>query len=630
MAAARAKAFSSVRNALAWRLRRLVGDGLVDATFVKVAHRWRRLLRRPVCIGITGSAGKTTTKELMLGMLSAARRGSGNPGTLNALPEIAKTLLRVRPTDDFCVAELDETRPGELDEVLALLRPRVGIVTVVGSDHWSAYGSREAIAAEIGKLVAALPATGTAVLNADDGLIHAMAARSAARVITYGVSPAADLRAEEVRSVWPHRLEMTLVHGGQRVQLRTRLCGSHWIPSVLSAIGGGLAIGLSLAECAEGIAKVEPFEGRMQPVTTADGVTFIRDDFKAPLWTLDASFEFMKAAQAKRKIIVIGELSDLGSGKKGNAYDKAAGRAQRIAEITIFVGPWASSALKTRQAESEVRAFSHVRDAARYLNAITQSGDLVLLKGTNKNDHLVRIIMARSDAIACWRDDCRRFDFCTECSERTKPSGPPVQLPTGTSAETAVVATASATPAIGSDDVLIVGLGNPEASYAGTPHNVGHEVVDHLASCLGLTWSATPEAWIARGSAQGRSLCLIKLRSAMNSTGPALKQLAGTLSFTPERCILVHDDLGLAIGTVRTRLGGGAGGHRGVASVLEAFQTDAFRRIKVGVGHAPASLDRVEYVLTRFAPANRTAIDQAIRAAGERTLALVGQRSKGP
>ena len=181
-------------------------------------------------------------------------------------------------------------------------------------------------------------------------------------------------------------------HNGQAVSY-PRL----WVPSVLGAIGGGLATGMTLAECAAGIANVAPFDGRMQVVSAADGVTFIRDDFKAPLWTMDACFKFMQEARARRKIIVIGMLSDVGP-EKAAKYAKAAILAQGIADVTIFVGPWASSVLKTRQPgrEDALRAFGHVRDAAEYVNSITRQGDLVLLKGGNKHDHLLRIILARS------------------------------------------------------------------------------------------------------------------------------------------------------------------------------------------------------------------------------------------
>jgi aminoacyl-tRNA hydrolase len=366
----------------------------------------------------------------------------------------------------------------------------------------------------------------------------------------------------------------------------------------------------------------------MQPVSTPEGVTFIRDDYKAPLWTVDACFEFVKTARAKRKIIVIGELQDIAS-QKGAKYAKTAIRAQEIADIVIFVGPWASSVLKTRKPgrEDVLRAFSHVHDAAQYVNSIARDGDLVLLKGANRQDHLVRIIMARSGAIACWRNDCNRYSFCNECPDRNKPSGLSISPGSLSLSGVAPQVRPPVPKTIKPEEQVIVGLGNPESKYTGTPHNIGYEVVDHIAQSLGLDWEATPEAWIARGSWQGRSVCLIKIRTAMNNIGTGLKQLAERVAFDPERCILVHDELDMSVGSVRARMNGGAGGHQGVASILMAFETDAFRRVKVGVGQAPVNLGRAAYVLTPFAATDRAAIDRAILTAKTRMLEMVEHAS---
>ena len=620
--------FLHVRNALAWRLHRLLGDRVVYGTLLASAGLWRRLLKKPVFSGVTGSAGKTMTKELMLGMLAHKGKGVGNFSSYNNIEEIAKPMLRLRPTHSFFVTELTGDKPNAMDKPLALVQPSIGIVTVVRDDHSSKDYPREAIAVEKGKLIAALPATGTAVLNADDELVLAMVAKSAARVITYGLSPNAELRAEEISSVWPERLQMTLVRGSERVNLRTQLCGTHWVPSVLGAIGGGLGAGMTLAECAKGIASVAPFDGRMQPVTTPDGVTFIRDDYKAPLWTVEACFDFMKTAQAKRKIIVIGELQDIAS-QKGTQFAKTSILAQEIADITIFVGPWASSVLKTRKpgADESLRTFSHVRDASKYINSISRDGDLILLKGANKQNHLLRIILARSGDVACWKDDCNRYSFCNECPDRNKPSGLPVLTTSALVAGTAGLGPLANLPPVDSDEQVIVGLGNPETRYAGTPHNVGYEVVERLALSWGLSWDMTPEALIARGSAEGKNVCLVKIQTAMNLTGSGLKHLSESMAFSPEQCILVFDDLDLPISAVKTRIKGGAGGHRGVASVLEAFQTDAIRRVKVGVGKAGGKLDRVTYVLTAFDEESRIAIDQSILTAKAHLLDMMGRPS---
>jgi aminoacyl-tRNA hydrolase len=611
-------------DALAWRFRNLVGDQRLDRAIVKAAHTWRPYLHKPVFIGIAGSAGKTTTKELLHGVLSYHRHGLSNPSSLNALPEVAKVVLRLRPGHDFCIAELSEDKPGIMDAPLALLQPSIGIVTVIGNDHLSAFGSRGDIADEVGKLVAALPAQGTAVLNADDEAVLAMANGCIAKVITYGTSPKASLRAEDVQSAWPDRLQMTLVWGAERVALRTQLCGTHWLPAVLGAIGGGLAAGLALDDCTEAIAGVAPFDGRMQPVTTADGVTFIRDDFKAPVWTIAACFEFMKAARAKRKIVVIGELSDIRS-EKGKKYEQAAIRAQEISDIAVFVGPWAFSALKAHRHEREdaLRAFGHVRDASEYINSIARDGDLILLKGSETTDHLLRILLARTQEIACWRDDCRQNCFCNLCDHRMKPSGAALLMQRQRSGSAAPQAGFDPADRVEPGAQVIVGLGNPEAKYAGTPHNIGYELVDLLATDLGLTWSTFPQAWIARGELAGQPVCLIKSRLAMNATGAGLKQLSTRMGFDPEQCLLILDDLDLPVGTVKTRQHGGAGGHRGVASILEAFQTDAIRRIKVGVGQVGLNLKRGEYVLTPFDAGSRVAVDTALSTATTRLRVML-------
>jgi UDP-N-acetylmuramoyl-tripeptide--D-alanyl-D-alanine ligase len=604
------------RRAIAWRVRGVVGKQRIERAVVAIARPWRAVLAGTTFVGITGSAGKTTTKDLLIGVLSRRWRGVGSFASMNELPGVAGAILRTRPTHGFCAVEMSEDAPGALERPLALVRPTIGIVTVIGNDHWSAFRSREAIAQEVEQLIQSLPATGTAVLNADDPLVVSMAERARARVILYGTSPDAGLRAEDVRAAWPDRLRMTLVHGEERIPLNTQLCGSHWLPAVLGAIGGGLAMGIPLGECAAGIAAVAPFDGRMQPVTTASGVTFIRDDYKAPLWTVDGCFEFMKAARARRKFIVIGTLSDRGS-RGTEKYGSVAKRAQEVADVTIFVGDWASHVLKVRQPgkEDALRTFASVRDAASYIQVHAGEGDLVLLKGTNRQDHLYRIVLAYTGEIACWRDDCKLAVFCNVCPQRYGPVGPHVQTSIDAPGEASLPSASSPEMVMKLGEQVVVGLGNPDPKYAGTPHNVGYEVLDQLADSMALEWVASPEAWIARGSWEQQDVCLMKLRVAMNSSGVMLNRLAESLRFGPAQCILVHDDLDLPIGTVRARTSGGAGGHRGVASILGAFQTAAFRRVKVGVGRPGGIPNRVEYVLTAFDSASSEPVRSAIAAA---------------
>ncbi len=604
-------------NALGWRLRGVLGDDKVDRLLVFLSRCWRPVLKKPMFIGITGSGGKSTAKELLAGILSHHGRGVANPETMNMVAEVAKVILRTHPWHTYCISEIGAHKPTAMDEPLSLLRPDIGIVTVVANDHVAAYGSREGIAQEKGKLVAALGSNGTAVLNADDPLVRAMGVRCQGRVITFGFSADADLRAQDVTAAWPNRLAFTVVSGETQVSIQTQLCGAHWIAPALSAVGGGRAMGLSLEECSKGLATVEPFEGRMQPVTTSDGVTFIRDDFKAPYWTLEACYDFLESAQANRKILVIGEISDVESIGKEASYARTAKRAQDVADIVVFVGPWASSALKARRPGSadSLKAFSRVQDASNFVNDTARPGDLVLLKGTTKQDHLYRIVLARTNSIACWRDDCQIERFCSACQHRMTPSGAAALVP-GVEHPTTDAQTGSALePTLDPDTQFVVGLGNAGNQYANTPHNIGFSVLDRFADELGSEWLETPVAWRAVGSVDGRPVCLIKFKTVINLTGGSLARFLQGTAFRSDHCVLVYDDLDLPIGTIRARQQGSAGGHRGVASILEAFQTDKIRRVKVGARQEGTSLGRAEYVLTAFSPSDQVAIDQSIQVA---------------
>ena len=270
-----------------------------------------------------------------------------------------------------------------LERPLDLVKPRIGVVTNIGSDHISAFGSVEAIAAEKGKLIAALPSDGIAILNADDPNVLAMRSRCAGRVITYGLAPEAMVRAENVKAAWPKRLSFTVCFNGQSHPVHTQLPGAHLVQCALAALAVGIAMDLPLAVAVQAIQGVPPFLNRMSPVIREDGVTFIRDDAKAPLWSIPAVLDFMKAARAGRKIVVIGTISDY-TGNSDRTYVSVARQALAAADQVIFVGSRASKSLKARRhpQDDALQAFPSVKAAAAQLCELFRPGDLVLLKGT--------------------------------------------------------------------------------------------------------------------------------------------------------------------------------------------------------------------------------------------------------
>lgn len=401
------------------------GRKILLTPYAALAALHRRRLRGVTFIGVTGSCGKTTTKDLIAAVLGSRFEGRKSPGTHNISHWVARTILATRPHHRFCVQEAASAGPGTIDATIRTLCPHIAVVTNIGPDHRKAFRTREATAEEKGKLVAAVPENGTAILNADDPHVIAMRERCAGRVLTYGLSPEAELRASDVRSVWPERLHFTVAWNGASLPVRTRLCGIHWAHSVLAALATGLVFDIPLEEAVRAIENVDPTIGRMSPVFSADGVTFVRDDYKAPSSSITPALDFLRDACAQRKVVVFGTLSDY-SRSASKQYARVAEQALEVADQVLFVG---------RQAEHARRAQRHprgeallilptVQAATEYLRDFLRDGDLVLLKGSNRADHLVRIVLDRSTRVGCWRTSCGRMRFCDECRLLRVPFAP--------------------------------------------------------------------------------------------------------------------------------------------------------------------------------------------------------------
>ena len=174
-------------------------------------------------------------------------------------------------------------------------------------------------------------------------------------------------------------------------------------------------LGVPIPVAAAALAAVEPLPGRYQPVDAA-GVTFIRDEFKASLWSVAPAMEFVRDARAVRKIVVFGTISDY-AGRASQVYADVARQALPIADEVIFVGPQAvrSGGARNHPRGAALRAFPSIREAHRYLSDTLVRGDLVFLKGSQRADHLLRLVLARRGPVACWRRGCRRIKFCDEC-----------------------------------------------------------------------------------------------------------------------------------------------------------------------------------------------------------------------
>ncbi len=578
---------------------------------------YSRRLKKVRFVGITGSAGKTTAKDLSANILRVAGECYSTPRSMNYSDGIASLLLKVRPRHQFCVLEVSGGNPGELDRPLELFTPNIAVLTVIARDHFKAFKSLEAIAREKGKLVAALPADGIAVLNIDDPLVRAIGENCNRKVIWAGEAEGATLRLRSARSRWPEPLTLEVEYEGQVYEVITRFHGKHLALSVLCALGVGLAAGIPLKSAISAVAEVKPPEGRMETVSTENGVTFVRDDWKAPHWSFSAPLEFMAEAEAPRKILVIGTLSDY-SLSASKLYPKVARQALEVGDIVIFVGPHAPRAAKAKRESGgqNLHAFSEIKEAAAFLNSLLQPGDLVLLKGSNKADHLVRLMYDTQSPIHCWLSRCGIQDFCGDCPKLYKPVSSRAAAPTHEDDRTLREDTI---PLAGNGSGLkvIVGLGNPGSGYENTPHNAGYRVLDRMARKNNGLWVSYPEGMVCELKLAGQTVSLFKPAAAMNNSGPPTRQFIVRLGAAISNCLVIHDEMDLVLGQVKLKQGGGDAGHRGLKSLIASLGSYEIRRLRIGTRSPDDASTAKTSVLRSFSQSDEAALELAIDQAVE-------------
>lgn len=389
------------------RLKRLYQPPAVEA-----ASLYRRLFYRKHVIGITGSCGKTSSKDLTAAVLGATLRGAKSYDTTNNDYSIARTLFRTMPWHDFLVQEIGAFDRGGLDRPVAVLRPTIAVITIIGNDHVSSFRDGNAVLLEKRKLVDALPADGVAVLNADDSRLAALAHSLPVRVVTFGRAPEADVRASAVDATYPRRLSFDLSCNGEHLRVETRMLGEHLLPSALTALAVAHVAGVPLSRAAAALEDADPTPGRMCPIETPGGITFIDDSYKAPYWSLQSVFEFLRSAQAPRKWLVLHSVSDTKNVRNRSLYTRLTRWALESVDRAVFIG---EAAVLSVASSNSVRAFATVREAHEFLAAELRAGDLVLVKGNNRTDHLIRLIAARTRKVRCWREDCRLQIDCRRC-----------------------------------------------------------------------------------------------------------------------------------------------------------------------------------------------------------------------
>lgn len=590
-----------------------VGYGLKWAARDRARHfsacMHRATLRDVLFVGITGSAGKTTTKDLVAAILGAKGPCRSSAASLNDHELVDKTVLSTRRSHRYSVVEMSASGPGYLDRSLRAVRPDIGVLTAVAVEHYAAYRNVEAVAAEKRKIVDRLGSGAIAVLNRDDPFVRAIGESRTGPVLWVGRAAGSDLRLLDLRSRWPEPLTMTVEYEGDRYEFATRLHGVQSATPVLCALGVALAAGVPPQEAINVIARTSGPRGRMQIERLSDGVTFVRDDFKAPQWSFQAPLDFLRDAMAEKKIVVIGTISD-SANEARRRYAKAARSALEVADLVLLVGSHTidSERAKRIRDDGSLQLFPSVRLASEFLKRILRAGDLVLLKGTNKADHLERIVLDRLRPVQCWESSCRLDSFCSECTRahaRSRAGNAPSEA----------ISAPSDGADIGRKGRVVVGLGNPGDRFLDTAHNVGQQLLDRIVEEFGGTWAKCNYGWEARCTFAGAPVVLVKLDRPMNHSGEGLRALLVHRNLCAADCIIVLDDADLPLGSARVRHAGGDAGHRGMRSIIEALGTDRVERVRIGVTQSGDRLAASEFVLKRLEKGNETILSAGLDAA---------------
>ncbi len=350
-------------------------------------------------IGITGSVGKTTTKDLTAQLVETLAPTVAPRNSFNN--EIGHPLTVLRATDQtrYLVAELAARGPGHIAQLCQIAPPRLGAVLCVGHAHAGEFGGLDAIAAAKGELPAALPPDGIAVLNADDRRVAAMAARTTAEVVTFGRSGGAQVRADRVRCDEAGRAGFTLVTPAGSAPVRLRLYGEHHVYNALAAATLALQLGMPVADVGAGLSAAEArSRWRMEVTRLPDGVTVVNDAYNANPDSVRAAIAAVAAmARGRRGFAVLGHMTELGA--DADRLHEQIGAEVAAAGLAglVVVGEHAAPMLAgTKAVPGWQGELVHVPDAAAAVAALhdrLRDGDVVLVKASH-SIHLERVALA--------------------------------------------------------------------------------------------------------------------------------------------------------------------------------------------------------------------------------------------
>jgi UDP-N-acetylmuramoyl-tripeptide--D-alanyl-D-alanine ligase len=349
----------------------------------QIARFWRRKLNLRV-VGITGSVGKSTTKEITAEVLGVRYKTLRSPGNLNNEIGLPLTILKLNRSHERAVLEMGFYIPGEIQFLCDIAQPHIGVVTNIGTVHAERAGSQEAIARGKSELIQALPSDGVAILNFDDPWVRRMEEKSKARVFFYGLSHEADLWADQIEGLGLDGIRFRLHYKNETIHTHAPLIGRHSVHTVLRAASVALNDGLGWQEIFEGLKRGRT-QLRLVAVRSKSGALILDDTYNASPESMLAALSLLDEMEG-RKIAVLGDMLELGPYEK-QGHEMVGMRAAQVAKILITLGPRArmiaDSARRAGLKPANIIEFEEPAPIIEWLNKNLTANDAVLVKGSH-------------------------------------------------------------------------------------------------------------------------------------------------------------------------------------------------------------------------------------------------------
>jgi UDP-N-acetylmuramoyl-tripeptide--D-alanyl-D-alanine ligase len=374
------------------------------AKLQELARVRRDALPEMVVVGITGSVGKTSTKEIVASVVSRRFRTFKNPGNLNSEIGLPLAMLEVPPDTQVGVFEMAGAwLMGELALIADIARPKIGVVTNVHPVHLERMGTIERIAESKGELVEAIPEDGVAILNGDDPRVRAMASKSKGRVLTYGLERHNDISVSGLTTLGLEGSEFWVHIEGERYYIKVPMIGGHAVELALAAIAVGHALGMHISEMLSGFADAST-QIRLIVMAGPNGSRIIDDTYNASTPSVLSAISLLEEVGDGRKIAVLGDMRELGDvseiehRKVGRRVAGVVDRLFTYGELARIIGEEAQQTASIEGRELQVDSFGadETERLIETLKEILEPGDMLLLKGSRglEMEHIVSALRA--------------------------------------------------------------------------------------------------------------------------------------------------------------------------------------------------------------------------------------------